>query len=187
MTVSIESAPIPRARHAPRRAPWVHMVTHRHPRSVCPVGARRQAGGVEVDSFDSIFEGVAGNDQHAGSDADVADRFYSLASDFYQYGYVHILHHGATLRAAGCSWLRPRVQRPPPLCVLTSHIGGVAGVRCVCVNSWGESFHFGPRHVSDPLGHGAAIANAQQLLAQKLQVGDMSRVADFGYAPVHLQ
>ena len=141
---------------------------------------------MEVDSFDTIFEGVAGNDQHAGSDADVADRFYSLASDFYQYGYVLVPLQLVAWAMRCCwgvlsSWLGPG---PTPTPVRKSHDVRTTCVRCDCVNSWGESFHFGPRHVSDPLGHGAAIANAQQLLAQKLQVGDMSRVADFGYARV---
>ena len=88
-----------------------------------------QAGGENVGAFDDIFVGVSGNDQHNAADADVANSFYNMASDFYEYG-------------------------------------------------WGDSFHFGYRHISQ--GHGQAIQNSQHLLAQKLQVGDMDRVADFG-------
>jgi len=94
-----------------------------------PVLPCPQAGGENVGAFDDIFVGVSGNDQHNAADADVANSFYNMASDFYEYG-------------------------------------------------WGDSFHFGYRHISQ--GHGQAIQNSQHLLAQKLQVGDMDRVADFG-------
>ena len=42
------------------------------------------AGGEEVAAFDTIFKDVNGNVQHNAYDADVANSFYNLASDFYE-------------------------------------------------------------------------------------------------------
>ena len=54
--------------------------------SECGSGAPLQAGGENVDAFDKVFTDVGGNDQHNAYDADVANSFYNLASDFYEYG-----------------------------------------------------------------------------------------------------
>ncbi len=45
------------------------------------------AGGEKVDAFDNVYTGVQGNDQHNAKDVDVANSFYNLASDFYEYGW----------------------------------------------------------------------------------------------------
>ncbi len=42
------------------------------------------AGDVKVDEFDAVYTNVHGNDHHNAKDADIADQFYSLASDFYE-------------------------------------------------------------------------------------------------------
>jgi sterol 24-C-methyltransferase len=90
---------------------------------------RGMAGSENVDKFDKVYAGVQGNQQHGQYDADVADSFYNLATEFYEYG-------------------------------------------------WGDSFHFGFRTKFEP--HGVAIANSQEFVANKLQVGDMDRVLDMG-------
>ena len=43
---------------------------------------------------------------------------------------------------------------------------------------WGDSFHFGFRHKNEP--HSKSIANSQNFVATKLQVGDGDRVLDMG-------
>lgn len=77
------------------------------------------AGGEGVDAFGKAFKNLEVNGQHTAYDADVANSFYNLASEFYEYG-------------------------------------------------WGDSFHFGVRQTHE--GHGKAIANSQNFLAQKLHV-----------------
>jgi sterol 24-C-methyltransferase len=52
------------------------------------------AGGEKVDSFDKIFSGVDGNVQHNAYDGDVANSFYNLATDFYEYGWGDSFHFG---------------------------------------------------------------------------------------------
>jgi hypothetical protein len=37
-----------------------------------------------VGAFDSIYTGVKANDQHNAYDADVANSFYNLATEFYE-------------------------------------------------------------------------------------------------------
>jgi sterol 24-C-methyltransferase len=51
-------------------------------------------GGERVDSFDKAFVGVDGNKQHNAYDADVANSFYNLATDFYEYGWGDSFHFG---------------------------------------------------------------------------------------------
>eukprot|EP00616_Rhizochromulina_sp_CCMP1243_P016335 CAMPEP_0118961814 /NCGR_PEP_ID=MMETSP1173-20130426/371_1 /TAXON_ID=1034831 /ORGANISM="Rhizochromulina marina cf, Strain CCMP1243" /LENGTH=365 /DNA_ID=CAMNT_0006910005 /DNA_START=54 /DNA_END=1151 /DNA_ORIENTATION=+ len=91
--------------------------------------AKGMAGGEDVSAFDKIFTTVKGNDQHNAYDGDVANKFYNLASEFYEYG-------------------------------------------------WGDSFHFGYRKKGEP--HSLSIANSQNFVARKLQVGDMDSVLDMG-------
>lgn len=55
-------------------------------RTPSPPSPELQAGGENVDAFDKVFTDVGGNDQHNAYDADVANSFYNLASDFYEYG-----------------------------------------------------------------------------------------------------
>jgi sterol 24-C-methyltransferase len=57
------------------------------------------AGGENVASFDKIFSDVNGNVQHSAYDADVANSFYNLATDFYEYGWGDSFHFG--FRKAG--------------------------------------------------------------------------------------
>ncbi len=52
------------------------------------------AGGENVASFDEIFSSVHGNVQHNAYDADVANSFYNLATDFYEYGWGDSFHFG---------------------------------------------------------------------------------------------
>jgi sterol 24-C-methyltransferase len=52
------------------------------------------AGGEGVDKFASIFTGVKSNDQFDAYDADVANSFYNLASEFYEYGWGDSFHFG---------------------------------------------------------------------------------------------
>lgn len=51
-------------------------------------------GAEQVDKFDKIFSGVDGNVQHSAKDADVANAFYNLATDFYEYGWGDSFHFG---------------------------------------------------------------------------------------------
>ena len=57
------------------------------------------AGGEKVESFDKIFSDVNGNVQHNAYDADVANSYYNLATDFYEYGWGDSFHFG--FRKAG--------------------------------------------------------------------------------------
>jgi sterol 24-C-methyltransferase len=91
--------------------------------------SRGMAGGEDAKAFDKLYKDVGSNDQHNAYDADVANSFYNLATEFYEYG-------------------------------------------------WGDSFHFGVRHQSDP--HVKALANTQHFVAQKLGVKDMDKVLDMG-------
>mmetsp|Transcript_22537 Transcript_22537/g.29443 ORF Transcript_22537/g.29443 Transcript_22537/m.29443 type:complete len:370 (+) Transcript_22537:38-1147(+) len=52
------------------------------------------AGGEGVDKFATIFTGIKSNDQHNAYDADVANSFYNLASEFYEYGWGDSFHFG---------------------------------------------------------------------------------------------
>jgi len=52
------------------------------------------AGGEEVDKFDKVYTGVKSNDQHNAYDADVANSFYNLATEFYEYGWGDSFHFG---------------------------------------------------------------------------------------------
>lgn len=91
---------------------------------------RGMTGNENVNEFDRVYSGVKGNDQQKEKyDAEVANSFYNLATEFYEYG-------------------------------------------------WGDSFHFGFRQKWE--GHYQAIANSQEFVANKLQVGDMDRVLDMG-------
>jgi len=48
----------------------------------------------QVDSFDKVFSDVSSNDQHNAYDGDVAESFYNLATDFYEYGWGDSFHFG---------------------------------------------------------------------------------------------
>ena len=86
--------------------------------------------GENTTAFDQLYAGRQGNEQQTGAgDKDVANSFYNLATQFYEYG-------------------------------------------------WGDSFHFGWRRRGEP--HRQSTANSQNFVAQKLRVGDMSRVLDLG-------
>lgn len=52
------------------------------------------AGKEGVNEFDKIYKGQTGNTQHKSYDADVANSFYNLASDFYEYGWGDSFHFG---------------------------------------------------------------------------------------------
>jgi len=53
------------------------------------------AGKENVHAFDNIYTGInTGNTQHKAYDADVANSFYNLASDFYEYGWGDSFHFG---------------------------------------------------------------------------------------------
>jgi sterol 24-C-methyltransferase len=52
------------------------------------------AGKEKVSEFDKIYKGQTGNAQHNAYDADVANSFYNLASDFYEYGWGDSFHFG---------------------------------------------------------------------------------------------
>lgn len=54
----------------------------------------RVATKVDLNQWDDTYEGVASNDQHNAYDADVADNFYNLATDFYEYGWGDSFHFG---------------------------------------------------------------------------------------------
>jgi sterol 24-C-methyltransferase len=51
-------------------------------------------GAENVSEFDSVFKDVSGNDQHNAQDKDVANSFYNLASEFYEYGWGDSFHFG---------------------------------------------------------------------------------------------
>eukprot|EP00756_Hemistasia_phaeocysticola_P027642 Hpha_TRINITY_DN16128_c2_g1::TRINITY_DN16128_c2_g1_i1::g.3434::m.3434/K00559/E2.1.1.41, SMT1, ERG6; sterol 24-C-methyltransferase len=55
---------------------------------------RGMAGGEKTAEFDNAYTGVAGNDQHNAKDADVANSFYNLATEFYEYGWGDSFHFG---------------------------------------------------------------------------------------------
>jgi len=59
------------------------------------------AGGENSAAFDKIYTGVDGNAQHNAYDADVANSFYNLASDFYEYGWGDSFHFGNRQRHEG--------------------------------------------------------------------------------------
>lgn len=52
------------------------------------------AGNENVGEFDKAFTEVEGNDQHNAYDGDVANSFYNLASEFYEYGWGDSFHFG---------------------------------------------------------------------------------------------
>jgi len=52
------------------------------------------AGGEDSFAFDKIYNGVGSNDQHNAYDADVANSFYNLATEFYEYGWGDSFHFG---------------------------------------------------------------------------------------------
>jgi hypothetical protein len=118
------------------------------------------AGGEKVDSFDEVFSEVKGNEQHKAYDADVANSFYNLASDFYEYGWGDSFVSAIVCDAAGRGKIGWVVFRERPL-------------SCAAPLQ-----HFGFRKRGEP--HIKAIQNSQNFVAQKLQVGDMDRVLDMG-------
>jgi len=52
------------------------------------------AGGEDSFAFDKIYTDVGSNDQHNAYDADVANSFYNLATEFYEYGWGDSFHFG---------------------------------------------------------------------------------------------
>jgi len=52
------------------------------------------AGGENAFAFDRIYSSVSSNDQHNAYDADVANSFYNLATEFYEYGWGDSFHFG---------------------------------------------------------------------------------------------
>lgn len=56
--------------------------------------SRGMAGNEGVKAFDSVYTDVGSNDQHNAYDADVANSFYNLATDFYEYGWGDSFHFG---------------------------------------------------------------------------------------------
>jgi len=59
------------------------------------------AGNENVDKFDGVYSNVSGNDQHNAYDADVAESFYNLATDFYEYGWGDSFHFGFRTKSEG--------------------------------------------------------------------------------------
>jgi len=55
---------------------------------------RGMAGGENATAFDQIYAGLKGNEQHEAKDADVANSFYNLATEFYEYGWGDSFHFG---------------------------------------------------------------------------------------------
>eukprot|EP00494_Astrolonche_serrata_P024243 UN24501 len=51
-------------------------------------------GSEDVGKFDDIFVDVDGNKQHNARDVDVANSFYNLATEFYEYGWGDSFHFG---------------------------------------------------------------------------------------------
>lgn len=58
-------------------------------------------GGEQVDKFDEAFVDIKGNDQFDAYDADVANSFYNLATEFYEYGWGDSFHFGFRQRHEG--------------------------------------------------------------------------------------
>jgi len=52
------------------------------------------AGGEDAFAFDSMYKNVGSNDQHNAYDGDVANSFYNLATEFYEYGWGDSFHFG---------------------------------------------------------------------------------------------
>jgi len=52
------------------------------------------AGGEDAFAFDNMYKDVGANDQHSAYDADVANSFYNLATEFYEYGWGDSFHFG---------------------------------------------------------------------------------------------
>lgn len=48
----------------------------------------------DADKFGDAFTKVSGNVQHNAYDGDVAESFYNLATDFYEYGWGDSFHFG---------------------------------------------------------------------------------------------
>ena len=95
---------------------------------------------------------MGSNDQHNAYDADVANSFYNLATEFYEYGWGDSFHFG--YRAAH----EPHSKAPSS--PLPSRPLALTPVRRL------------PTH--------QAIDNSQTFVAQKLGVTDMDRVLDMG-------
>jgi len=57
------------------------------------------AGGEDAFAFDSLYKDVGSNDQHNAYDADVANSFYNLATEFYEYGWGDSFHFGYRRRS----------------------------------------------------------------------------------------
>jgi len=62
---------------------------------------RGMPGGENAFAFDSIYNSVKGNAQHNAYDADVANKFYNLATEFYEYGWGDSFHFGWRARWEG--------------------------------------------------------------------------------------
>eukprot|EP01062_Namystynia_karyoxenos_P004822 TRINITY_DN1169_c0_g1_i3.p2 TRINITY_DN1169_c0_g1~~TRINITY_DN1169_c0_g1_i3.p2 ORF type:complete len:373 (+),score=113.57 TRINITY_DN1169_c0_g1_i3:93-1211(+) len=56
--------------------------------------SRGMAGGESATAFEGLYQGVTGNEQHSHSDAGVANSFYNLATEFYEYGWGDSFHFG---------------------------------------------------------------------------------------------
>lgn len=80
---AFDKVPLRRPCYLPPCPPTARV--HQHGR---PVGAGWR--GVPVQ----IFTTVKGNDQHNAYDGDVANKFYNLASEFYEYGWGDSFHFG---------------------------------------------------------------------------------------------
>merc|ERR1711959_304227 len=52
------------------------------------------AGKEDAFAFDNLYKEVGSNDQHNAYDADVANSFYNLATEFYEYGWGDSFHFG---------------------------------------------------------------------------------------------
>lgn len=48
----------------------------------------------DATKFDDVYTEVSGNEQHNAYDGDVAESFYNLATDFYEYGWGDSFHFG---------------------------------------------------------------------------------------------
>jgi len=59
------------------------------------IAKRGMTGKEDVGKFDKIYEGLDGNQQQQkAKDADVANSFYNLATEFYEYGWGDSFHFG---------------------------------------------------------------------------------------------
>lgn len=56
--------------------------------------SRGMAGQEDAFAFDKLYTKVGSNDQHNAYDADVANSFYNLATEFYEYGWGDSFHFG---------------------------------------------------------------------------------------------